>query len=62
MLISDTHSSSSSSSSSKLKKVSQSSRKAFRPYRISKNKLENSWGGCNLSLGDPPGYGKFAVG
>ena len=46
----------------KLKKVSQSSRKAFRPYRISKNKLEKSWGGYNLSLGDPPGYGKVGVG
>ena len=46
----------------KLKKVSQSSRKTFRPYRISKNELESSRGGYNLSLGDSPGDGKFGVG
>ena len=46
----------------KLKKVSQSSRKTFRPHRLSKNKLESSLGGYNLSLGDPPGDGKFGVG
>ena len=46
----------------KLKKVSQSSRKAFRPYKISKNELESSWDGNSLSLGDPPGDGKFGVG
>ena len=43
-------------------KVSQSSRKTFRPYRISKNELESSQGGYNLSLGDPPGNGKSGVG
>ena len=43
-------------------KVPQLSRKTFRPYRISNNKLESSRGGYNLSLGDPPGDGKFGVG
>ena len=42
----------------KLKKVSQSSRKTFRPYRISKDKLESSQHGYNLSLGDSPGEGE----
>ena len=37
--------------SAKLKKASQSSRKMFRPYQISKNELESSRGGYNLSLG-----------
>ena len=47
----------------KLKKVSQSSRTIFRSYWISKNELESSQGGYNLSLGDPsPGYGEFWVG
>ena len=46
----------------KLKKASQSSRKTFRLYGISKNKLESSPGGYNLSLRDPPGDGKFGVG
>ena len=35
----------------KLKKVSPFSRKTFRSYNISKNELEISWGGYNLSLG-----------
>ena len=44
----------------KLNKVSQSSRKIFRSYRISKNELESSQGGYNLSLGEPsPGEGEF---
>ena len=42
-------------------KVSQSSRKTFRPYRISKNELESSWGGYNLSLGNIPGDGNLAL-
>ena len=47
----------------KLNEVSQSSRKAFRHYRTSKNGLESSWGGYNLSLGDPsPSEGEFGVG
>ena len=37
--------------SSQVKKASQSSRKMFRSYRISKNDLESSWGGYNLSWG-----------
>ena len=36
-----------------LKKVSQFTRKIFRSYWISKNELESSQGGYNLSLGDP---------
>ena len=46
-----------------LKKASQSSRKTFRSYRISKNEWENSWGDYNLSLGDlSHGEGEFGVG
>ena len=46
-----------------LKKVSQSSRKTLRSYRISMNELESSQGGYDLSLGDPsPGNGEFGVG
>ena len=37
--------------SSKDRKASECSRKTFRSYRISKNDLESSWGGYNLSWG-----------
>ena len=44
-------------------KVSQSSRKTFISYRISKNKLENSQDSYNLPLGNPsPEKGGFGVG
>ena len=50
----------------KVKKVSQFSRKTFRSlrsYRISKNELESSRCGYNLSLGDPSaGKGELGVG
>ena len=46
-----------------LKKVSQSSRKTLRSYRISKNELESSWGSYSLSLVDvSPHEGEFGVG
>ena len=42
----------------KLKKISQYSRKPFRSYGVSKNKLKRSQGGYNLFYGDPfPGEG-----
>ena len=45
----------------KLNKVSLSPRKAFRSYRTSKNELEISQGGYNLSLGEPPGDGNLKL-
>lgn len=45
----------------KPKKVSQSSRKIFISYRISKNELESSLGGYNLSLGDLSGDGNLEL-
>jgi len=51
--------------SAKLKKSHspKKKKKKFRSYRISKNKLESSRGGYNLSLGDPsPGKWEFGVG
>ena len=49
-------------SPAKLKKISQSSRKAFRLHRISKNEMESLPVGYNLSLGDLSDDGKFGVG
>ena len=45
----------------KVKKVSQFSRKTFRSYRISKNELESSQGGYNISLGDPSDGREFGI-
>ena len=45
-----------------LKTVSQFTRKIVRSYWISKNELESSQGGYNLSLGDPfPGEGDLGL-
>ena len=42
--------------------VRKGKRKIFRSYRISKNELESSLGGYNLSLWDPSsGEGEFGV-
>ena len=35
--------------------------KHSRYYRTSKKELESSWGGHNLSLGDPPGDGNLEL-